>query len=472
MNRDEEIMASLKQQGLEMPTLGEMLGDVKEKIEPINPPRHPDQSPFPTPGIYFGMPEEQYHSIPACSTSALKKLSISMMDCWASSSLNLDRTEIQKPYLDYGKAIHAFVLEGEDEYLARYAVDLDIADFEGQSILVSTEEIKAAIGKFMELAPVKPVGTKKQDLLDQLVELAEMRGTVDAIDRAADVAGLKAQIGAFLEPQPVKPVSKVTDTMDDGTEYQRAAVKTDWIDQLLALDPDAKVWDRMVADHRASHEGKTMIHAANDRRIRIASRMILAHEEIAKAVQGGWPEVSVFWFCSVTGAPMKARFDYLKMRMIADLKSFGNNAGMPIDRAIERTIAAYRYPMQHVIYEEAAMQARAMIRDRGVDEAVFHCGEVIDEAEVARRDEFCAKWAQQTEAPGFMFIFQQSGDAPVTRGKIMPKGTVYSVTKSRCEDLKRKWVECAKTYGVLPWLDIQPVDEIEDERIPLWATEI
>lgn len=472
MNRDEEIMASLKAQGLELPTLGEMLGDKKVIAEPFNPPRHPEQQPFPTPGIYFGMPEEQYHSIPACSTSALKKLSISTMDCWASSSLNLDRSEIQKPYLDYGKAIHAFVLEGEDEYLSRYAVDLDIADFEGQSILVSTEEIKAAIGKFMELGPVKPCSAKKQELLDQLVELAEANGVLDGINRAADVAGLKAQITAFQVEQPVKPVRTVADTMDDGSEYQRSAVKSDWIDQLLALDPDAKVWDRMVADHRASHDGKTMIHAANDRRIRIASRMILAHEELARVFSGGWAEVSVFWFCPTTGAPMKSRFDYLKMRMIADLKSFGNNAGMPIDRAIERTIATYRYNLQHVIYEEAAMQARAMILARGVDQAVFHCGEDVDEAEVARRDEFCTKWAQQTEPPGFMFVFQQSGDAPVTRGKIMPRGTVFSVTRSRAEDLKRRWVQAATTYGLDPWLDIQPIDEIEDEAIPLFATEL
>ena len=293
---------------------------------------------------------------------------------------------------------------------------------------------------------------------------------IDGIDRTADVAGLKTQITAFQVEQPVKPVRTVADTMDDGTEYQRAAVKADWIDQLIALDPDVKVWDRMVADHRASHEGKTMIHAANDRRIRIASRMILAHEEIAKAVQGGWPEVSVFWFCPVTGAPMKARFDYLKMRMIADLKSFGNNAGMPIDRAIERTIATYRYNLQHVIYEEAAMQARAMITAHGLS-AIFDMDDPVTE-EAERRQEFCFKWAQQTEVPGFMFIFQQSGDAPVTRGKIMPRGTVFSVTKSRAEYLKRRWVECAQTFGTDPWLDIQPIDEIEDEAIPLFATEL
>lgn len=469
MTRDEEIMASLKREGIEMPTLGEMLGDTKQRAEPVLPVLHEGMTTFPAPGIYFGMPEEEYHAVEACSTSRLKKLAVSTMDCWAESGLNRDRIERENRFLDYGKAIHAFVLEGEDAYLARYAVDLELSDFGDTPILVSTDEIKAAIGRFTSLQPVKPAGTKKQDLLDQLVELAEAAGALDGIDRAADVAGLKAQIASFKVEQPVKPVSRVTEIVD-GNEVQRAAVKADWIAQLLALDPEVKIWDIELAKHRAIHEGKEMILALNDRRIRIASKMILAHEEIAKAFSGGWPEVSVFWFCRTTGAPMKARFDYLKMRMIADLKSFSNASGMPIDRAIERTIANYRYNLQHVIYEEAAMEARDMIRERGLSAIIDRDDPVTEEAE--RRQEFCFKWAAQTEPPGFMFVFQQSGNAPVTRGKIMPRGTVFSVTKSRAEALKRKWVECVQTFGVDPWLDIAAIDTIEDEAIPLHATEL
>jgi hypothetical protein len=114
MKRDEEIMAALTRDGIELPTLGQMLGDTNAKADPVQPPRHEHQLAFPEPGIYFGLDEETYHAIPAGSTSALKKLAISSMDCWAASSLNLDRVEAQKPYLDYGKAIHAFVLEGEE----------------------------------------------------------------------------------------------------------------------------------------------------------------------------------------------------------------------------------------------------------------------------------------------------------------------------------------------------------------------
>ena len=61
--------------------------------------------------------------------------------------------------------------------------------------------------------------------------------------------------------------------------------------------------------------------------------------------------------------------------------------------------------------------------------------------------------------------------APVTRVKVMPRQVVFSVTSSQANVLKRRWLECAVNYGADPWLDIQPMREIEDEALPMWATE-
>ena len=441
---------------------GDLFGDQptpQPRATPIQPPALAGSPAFPEPGIYFGMPEEEYHAIPALSSSGLKKLAVSSMDYWANSNLNPDREEVEKKHLDLGKAIHAFVLEGEQAYLDRFAVDLDLSDYAEQGILVSTDEIKAAIGRFTELAPVKPVGKTKQDFIDQLADL----GSGAIPDTVPDI---KAAISAFRCEQPVKPVTRVPDVLDDGTEFMRPATKDDLANQLLALDPNALVWDKLFAANRRNHEGKTFIDARTDRRIRIAVRMIMGHEEIAKAFSGGYPEVSIFWYCRETGVPMKARLDYLKLRAIVDLKSFGNNAGKPIDRAIESTIASYRYNLQQVVYDEAVAEAKAMIAERGA-ECVHQPVEAFDKSVI----DWCQSWAKQPE-PGFIFVFQQTGNAPVTRGKIMPRGTVFSVTRSRVAALKAKWAECAKTYGVDPWLDIAPVDSIDDEAIPLWATEI
>lgn len=457
---------------------GDKYGYVGELIDPdwtpepeavvadhIRPPRLGNQPFFPEPGIYFGMDENDYHAVPAASSSGLKKLGVSSMDYWANSWMNPDREEVQKDYFDLGKAIHAFVLEGEAAYIDRFVVDLDPGEFKDKPVLVSTEEIKAAIGRFTEIAPVKPQGSKKQELIDQLAELgAKHDQSVDLDGTAAD---LRERIKAFSEERAVQPVPKVEDIGPDEEPYMRAATKGDWIAQLLALDPDALVWDDMRAKHLAPHEGKTVIDPRTDRRIRIAVKMIQGHEEISHAFTGGHAEVSVFWYCPKTGVPCKARFDYLKMNALVDLKSFGNNAGMPIDRAIERTIAAYRYNLQHAFYVEAAMAAKAMIREQGPD-CICQPVETYDKDVI----DWCKHWSKIENEPGFLFVFQQTGAAPVTRGKIMPTGTVYSVTRSRIEELKRKWADCAATFGTDPWLDIKPIDEIEDEAIPLYATEL
>jgi hypothetical protein len=52
----------------------------------------------------------------------------------------------------------------------------------------------------------------------------------------------------------------------------------------------------------------------------------------------------VFWV--EDGAPLKARFDYLKPRTIVDLKRFRNLRERPVDVAIRLAIAEYRYDVQ------------------------------------------------------------------------------------------------------------------------------
>lgn len=377
---------------------------------PISLPRHEGQPHFPAPGIYFGVPEEVYHAIPAGSSSGLKRLSTSSMDFWADSWMNLDRVARESRWFDYGKAIHAFVLEGEDAYLSRYAVELDKSEHEGA--LENVAQIKEAIAKLGE-----------------------------------------------------KPTSK---GFDDVT---RPAKKEDWIAQLLHLDPEAVIWDVIEDEFKAKHEGKALISSQADRRIRIAAHMIAAHDGIAALFRDGYAEVSVFWHCPLTGAPMKARFDYLKLRQIVDLKSFSNKNGKPIDRAIETTIANYRYNVPQVVYDEALEAAKAMLLASGPDAVFIAPGHSNDEAQAIRR--FCEELAEQPPAD-FLLVFQQSGGAPVTRAVKMPRETmgVFGTTQRRIEELKRSFVANCEVYGVDPWFDIQPITDLPDENIPMWATEI
>lgn len=396
---------------------------VEEVVTPLEPPRHPQQTPFPPVGIYFGMPHETYHSIPACSASGLKHLSISSMDYWARSLLNLDREDDEVPKdsgqltpRQLGQAYHTYICEGMAAFVQRYAITLDkerireVTLAKGLPFCVTVSDLRQAIDE----AGGKPKGTSKEPLIDQLLEFV----------------------------------------------------------------PGAVVWDRLVAKHLAVNFGKTMITPKLHRRIAVAEAMISGDPKLGKAFRGGHAEVSIFWFDEKTGVPMKARLDYLKMNTLVDLKSFGNQQGKPIQRAIDAAIANNKYYLPVVVYLEAIAAAKQMIRDTksGVfqwyeaDAPGNEGGDAGHGTPAHELYKWCWDWAHQPE-PEVLFIFQQTGIAPVTRGRIMPTGNHYVITQGAVQDLKAKWRHCAETYGVDPWVDFEPVRTTADEEVGPWASD-
>lgn len=269
-----------------------------------------------------------------------------------------------------------------------------------------------------------------------------------------DLLETTEQIKEAIVQAGAKPITK--------TDEGRSAKKDDWCAQLLDLDPAAQIWERIKAAFEAEHEGAEIISHDIDRRVRIATRMIEAHPEISLAVKGGYPEVSAFWYCPTTGCPMKARFDYLKPGLVVDLKSISGKSNEPVDQQITKAIANFRYMIQHAVYVEAAMQAAQLIRS--TEGACIYGGE--------EERAWASSWARGlTEEPAFLFIFQKSGIAPVTRGKVMPRETYYSVAQRRVEDLKRRWIANCEVYGADLWLDLRPIEHLDDSDFPLWVVD-
>ena len=66
-------------------------------------------------GIYFNMPETQYHSIEALSGSGLKKLIVSPLTFWTE---NYDPTYQRRETsaMNLGKAYHKRILEGQEAF--------------------------------------------------------------------------------------------------------------------------------------------------------------------------------------------------------------------------------------------------------------------------------------------------------------------------------------------------------------------
>ncbi|NDH07700.1 hypothetical protein EBX93_17600 [bacterium] len=81
-------------------------------------------------GIYFGLPEEDYHAIPALSSSGIKNLMVSPMDFWVRSWMNPWREEVleETEAKTIGKAYHKRILEGREAFNAAYAPEFECND--------------------------------------------------------------------------------------------------------------------------------------------------------------------------------------------------------------------------------------------------------------------------------------------------------------------------------------------------------
>jgi hypothetical protein len=82
----------------------------------------------PAPGVYLNLPDEIYFGCGAIGSTDLKTLLRSPADWWYGSSHNPDGEKEYNPAFDFGKALHAMILEGEDAY-DRVAVISPYPDF-------------------------------------------------------------------------------------------------------------------------------------------------------------------------------------------------------------------------------------------------------------------------------------------------------------------------------------------------------
>ena len=95
------------------------------------------------PGIYFGMPEDDYHGSFALSASGIKNLRISTLDFWARSTLNPDREDDETDALRIGRAYHKRIVEGREAFYRCYAAELDPAKY--PEALRTVEDLKSRL---------------------------------------------------------------------------------------------------------------------------------------------------------------------------------------------------------------------------------------------------------------------------------------------------------------------------------------
>lgn len=169
------------------------IGTVGELLEKPRPPLKLDVH---APGIYFGMPEDEYHADRSLSASGIKDIHVTPLTFWMRSGFNLNRADDSSEPKERGKAFHTRLLEGADAFAERYAIAPHIADYPGA--IDGGDALKEkcrglglkVTGKIAELCErireKEPAAVLWPDIVAEFEHLAEMKGKTIIKRKLAD----------------------------------------------------------------------------------------------------------------------------------------------------------------------------------------------------------------------------------------------------------------------------------------------
>lgn len=338
-----------------------------------------------SPGVYFGLPEDEYHHDPALGSSDIRMLLQSPADYWWHSAMNPHRPEDEEtPSKVFGRALHALVLEGRDAFNNKFCAEPDKRDY--PSALVTVAQIEA----FLDEKGAKPKGRPKKE----------------------DLEAAARPLGASL-----------------------------WSDVQRQYAIDAQ--DRTALKPRMFGD------------VILAGGQIAANTELREAFRNGRPEVSVFW--QMDGIRLKARFDYLKVKQVVDLKSFRNVNGAPVERVIASSIASYRYDVQAAHY----LMARHRLRD--------HIGTGALYGPVPARDWLDAL-ACETQFEHWLVFYQAEGAPIVLKRRFRPETPVVTSAEADIARALQAYRDHADRYGsqMWPYQDALLDPDVDFDMLPKW----
>jgi PDDEXK-like domain of unknown function (DUF3799) len=226
--------------------------------------------------------------------------------------------------------------------------------------------------------------------------------------------------------------------------------KSEKIVQALGIDPQVRILSEY--ERRAAEANRQMLKHQEFDRIVIASDLITQNPHLANAFSNGQPEVSVFWDRD-DGVRCKARFDFLKIRGIGDLKSTRNPLGLDFPDNCRRAIANYRYDIQAAHYLEGRRQIPKL----------------LDNVQGEHDDDWLDQVAN-TEQFGFVFVFFQADDAPISWAcSLSPGNPVLEIGRMSIEGAIERYKDFAQRFAPdEPWTLVEPVDELTVDQLPYY----
>jgi hypothetical protein len=192
-------------------------------------------------------------------------------------------------------------------------------------------------------------------------------------------------------------------------------------------------------------------------RIMVAAAHITKNPNLGNAFTNGWPEVSVFWY--EDDVPCKARFDYLKSRVIVDLKSFRSKERIqPLDRIILQDLFNFRYEIQTAWYLQGHSRAGDLLAKGAVHAAPG----------VARpTDEWLAKAFSQPAH--WAFVFFRADGMPIAKSYQIANGSpAHDSGKAAIKVALDNYRDNLARFGTDAWVVTDEPFEITEEDLPRW----
>jgi hypothetical protein len=278
--------------------------------------------------------------------------------------------------------------------------------------------------------------------------------------------GEEAFAAAFaIEPQPDGHPGCLV-TLDDLKAKCRelgeavSGTKVELAKRIKAKDAKAIIFDEILSTFRvmAERDGVEILKPDAMREVRQAAASITLNPHLARAFQGGIPEVSVFWI-DEQGIPCKCRLDWLKPRTIVDIKKCANMRERPFDVAVLLAIAEYRYDVSARHYLDGYR----------------HLYRFAAESRVFGDCPLKSRWPSRIATPDEMrwtWVFHQTDGPPVTKGlELLPGSSALHRATREIVQAKQTYLSCLEKFGTAQWVSDAPIETIDDTDLPLWMRE-
>lgn len=249
-----------------------------------------------------------------------------------------------------------------------------------------------------------------------------------------------------------------------------SGTNTELIQRIKDVDPDVVIWSEVVEQFHTDCNARGVIPISSETATQVEEIATIVENAVGQAFQGGYPEVSVFWVDELTGVPMKARLDYLKVNTLIDLKSFANIKGLPVAKAVAQAVINRCYHAQAALYLEAVNWAKTF----------FEKGMVFVRDGQGPDEPWSKAFMEAPPVPRFFWVFIETGDAHnvlVREFRPMVSEGIPSLLGGAGDRIIRRGIDafaaCLNEFGTdRPWMAAKAeILPFEDHHFPIFALE-